>query len=292
MRITESMKYANVLENLSTTTTRLARANQVASSGVAVQDPSDDPTAWSLVQRLDARVSLGTSRSTTLRSAASDLDTAEGALASGTDLIVRAKEIAVAMSNGSVAPADRKSAAVEVDAIRNQLLALANTKGANGYLFGGNETTSPPFDTNANFVGDDGVRNLELSESKTARSNVSGARAFTVLGGRDLFADLAQLSQDLNANNVAGVTSALGTLDSDHQQIVAARIDAGTQSGVLSSAADMTDSLVVQLRASRSGAGDADVASAYSELTAAQQAYEAALAVTQRVLSVGSLASK
>ncbi len=289
MRVSETMKYATAVQNIDAASVRLNRANQVASTGANVTQPSDDPAAWSTMTELQSRATIMTARSTAAKASAGDLNIAESSLASASDLLVQAKGVALAMSNGTVDAGSRAAAAAQVDSIRDQLLSLANTKGASGYLFGGNQTQAPPFDSTGKFVGDDGVRSIEVSEGKTGRANTSGAKAFTALGGSDIFGDLAQLSADLKSNNVGGITTAITTMTSDNQQMINARLDAGSTAGALTSSAGMMDGVVTTLTEAASNAGSANLTTAYSELVAAQQAYQGALTVTQRLLALPSM---
>ena len=292
MRVTDTMKYASSIANLNSTSSALQRANQVASSGENIVDPSDNPPGWASMSELQSRMTILAARSTAVKSSAGDLDIAESSLSSASDLMVQAKSIALSMATGTVSASDRKNSAAQIDSIRSQLLTLANTKGASGYLFGGNQTLNEPFDSNGKFLGDNGTRTLQVSESKNVDRQRQRADAFTSSGGgRDIFSDLAQLSTDLSSNNLSGITSGIDTMDAGDKQLIDARVSAGSLAGTLSAAGSAMDSLVTSLTTSRGDIGDADMTTAYSNLVAAQQSYSAALTVSQRLLAMSSLAS-
>ncbi len=289
MRITEVMKIAGALATTSATTSRLQKASTIASSGLRINAPSDDASGFAQVSRIDAQLASVSARSTTAGRAADELDLAETTLAAGSDLAMRMREIAVAMANGAVDAQTRKDAANEVDGLRARLLGLANTKGATGYLFGGSKTQVEPFDVNANFVGDDDPRMVELSPNITLRSNASGAQAFTVQGGIDPFAALATFANALRTNNVAAVQQGIADADSIERQITRARVDAGSRAGELHSATDVMDSVTLSLQKARSSLADADVASAYSDLTTARGDYERAIEIARQLLQLGGM---
>src|SRR5205085_4086585 len=54
MRVTEGMKYSQVLSNLANITSQHAKAAQEASTGLRVSKPSDDPIAAAELARLSA----------------------------------------------------------------------------------------------------------------------------------------------------------------------------------------------------------------------------------------------
>lgn len=285
MRVTEAMRAAHAVEATQAQSARMMRASQEASSGLRVGAPSDDPTSWSEGQRLGSRVSLLAARSKTAGIASGDLQLAESVLASGSDLIVRARELAVQLSNGSIDAASRANAAQEIDSIRQQLMAIGNTKGAAGYIFAGNQTSTLPFDANGNYQGDQGSRQVEIADGKTVSASASGALAFTAAGGRDILADLAAFSVALKNNNVGQIQTAIDRMDQAQAQLVAARVRAGLDADRLRAASTVMTAASAQLTQSQSGAVDADAAATFSELAQARSAYERAIEVTKQILA-------
>src|SRR5262249_21020079 len=155
-----------------------------------VSAPSDDPAAYASITQRSAQMSVLQARSTAASRAAGDLDLAESTLDAASNIIVQVRQIAVEEANGTQDVTARANAAAQVTSLRQQLVALANTQGANGYLFGGTRTNAPPFDANGNFSGNGGLTHLEIADGVLAVSNASGANAFTAAGGRDVFGDL------------------------------------------------------------------------------------------------------
>jgi flagellar hook-associated protein 3 FlgL len=288
MRITDQMNLNSVLAGESRTTQRLAQLESEASSGVRVTQPSDDPVAFaSLVQR-DASISTITARSSAATSAAGDLDLAGSALDAATTLLQQARAIAVAQSNGTQTAAARAAGATQIDSIRQQMLALANTRGSTGYLFGGTATQTPPFDASGNFQGNTGVTHVQVADGVLAVSNASGAQAFTAAGGQDIFQGLQSLSDALNANDPNAITASIAGIDASHAQVVAAEVDAGEHSDRLHSASDAMSTALTQMQTARGTLADADIATTASNLQATQTSYQAALQVNKQILTIAS----
>jgi flagellar hook-associated protein 3 FlgL len=294
MRITDSILVGITARSAARNASQLATASSIAASGKRVSAPSDDPAAYGQVVRYSARLATLDARGRTATRAAGDMNLAEGTLDSAGDLLVRAREIAVEAANGLQGASDRANAGVEVVQIRQQLLALANTTGARGYLFGGTRTDVPPFDAAGRFAGNDNPVAIEVADGVTANAAPSSARAFTTagVGGRDLFADLQGLADALANNDVTGIGNAISHLDDGQRQVIAARTDAGLSAERLQSAADVTSSATVAVTTARANASEGDATQVLSDLVAARTAYERGVEVTRQVLGLPSLATR
>jgi len=289
MRITENIRLSYALDAQAKSSERVADLTKIASSGMKVCSPSDDPTAYAAIVNWDARAATLSSRSTVATRAAGDLDLAESALASAGDILTRAKEIALEGADGTSDATARANLATERASLRTQLVGLANTRGASGDLFAGTKSDTQPFDMAGAFYGDDNVRSLQVADGVTAVSNASGAKAFTAAGGRDVFGDLQSLVTALQHNDVSGIQNSLSQLDDGQRQLVVARTDAGLAAERFHSAADVTDTAITAVRTARASEAEADAPKAYSDLEAAKASYERGIAVTREILSLTGL---
>ena len=219
-----------------------------------------------------------------IRTVRGDVDLAESTLASATDVMNRAHEISLQGASGQLSAAERQDLALEVGHLREQLLGLANTKGSQGYLFGGTKTSTPPFDAAAAFVGDDLDRKVETGPGIVSTVSTSGAKAFTAAGGDDVFAVLKSLQTALNANDATAVQGTVNSLDSGARQILAARIDAGLKLAKLDTADTAHEQTNLALATQQSALIDVNPAEAYSRLAQTQQGVEQAVSVTKNML--------
>lgn len=285
MRVTQEIMMNVAIASEDTAASRVAQLTQQASSGLAVTQPSDDPAAYASIQEQNADIGVVTARASAAKVAAGDLNLAETTLDSAGNLIAQAQSIAVEASNGTEDAASRSDAAQQVGAIFTQMLALANTKGQSGYLFGGTANSAPPFDSAGNFQGNSDVTQVQIADGVSAVSNASGADAFTATGGTDVFAAIQNLQTALAGNNVAGISGSISTLQAANTQMISARVAAGTDAGRLTSAATTMATALTQMQASLANVQDADVPSVLTNLQASQTAYEAAIDVNKQVLS-------
>jgi flagellar hook-associated protein 3 FlgL len=286
MRITNTMQLNEALLNEGRVSNQMYQLTQEASSGMAVSAPADDPVAYASIVSSNEQISTLQARSTAATTAGGDLSLADGALSSASDVLVQAEQIATVQSNGTQTAADRATAATQVTQLVQQMIALGNTQGQSGYIFGGTKTGSPPFDASGNYSGNGDSTTLEIASGVTVTTNASGASAFTAAGGSNVIADLQALATALSGNDVATIQSSVGQINSDNSQVVAARVNAGVSAQQLQSATQVIGNAVIADQTSLASTQDADVATVYSQLSAVQTSYQAALSVTRQVLSM------
>lgn len=289
MRVTEKNRFSEATLHRTQAASHYQKKAQIAASGNRVQVASDDPYAFSVKLQADARIELLSARSAAAQKAEGDLALGESTLASATDLLQKAKELAVQGRNGSLDASARASLGAQVTSLRDSLLALANTKGPSGYLFGGTATQAPPFSPAGAFVGNDIAVDVALSDTLGVRGNGSGAQAFTAAGGTDVLAELTNLAAALTSNSVAGIDAGIAGVDAAHTQVVAARVSAGLAAERLRTGVEVMAVARESVMARRADAVEADPVSSYSDLIEAQAAYERSLAVTKQLLAVSSI---
>lgn len=146
MRLSSANTYEQAIANLQSRQQQLATSQQQLTSGKRVNYASDDPTAAARAERALAGIARTEANQRTLDASRNVMNIAETALGSATDLLQTARETLVAAGNGSYSDGERKSLAIKLRDIRNQLLAVANRPdGGGGYVFGGQGSSSPPF---------------------------------------------------------------------------------------------------------------------------------------------------
>lgn len=287
MRVTESMKFQSSLVAQTRAAERLDRASKQASTGLRVERPSDDPTAYAASLRNDARTARLTARMDGMAKGREDLALAEGMLASGADVMHSAHQLALSMAGADMGADDRAVVADQIAALREQLLGVANATGPDGYLFGGTRLDAAPFDTAGAFSGNDDAIAVEIADGVTVAGNASGARAFKgVGGGRDLFADLTALETALRANDGTAISAMLAPLEQGRAQVTTERSRAGLGMERLDSASEASGQARDALKRAKAGLVEADAPGAYSELVEAQGSYERALAVAKKILGM------
>jgi flagellar hook-associated protein 3 FlgL len=288
MRVTEQMRYDSVTNNLSQLSSRQAKAAQEAQTGMRINLPSDDPVAAAQLARLTASQSQVTARRSTINSVRGDAELAESSLQQASDLMANAKELAMQGGNGSLGANERATLAQQVKNIRDQLLGIANTRGAAGYLFAGSASESKPFADNGAFSGNDDAHVVDIGNSTPSAVNASGAKAFTAAGGRDVFADLDSLYNALSSNDETAIGASLDGIDRSRSQIVNAQAAVGITLNKLDASDSVQSALDLQNSKSMSDLGAADPAKSYSTLMQLNNALQQAISVGKSILDLAA----
>jgi flagellar hook-associated protein 3 FlgL len=291
MRVTDGMRYAMATQNLSALSSRQLTVAQQAQTGQRVNAPSDDPIAAAQLARLAAVQTQIAAHQSTINSVRGDAELSESSLQEASTLMARAKELATQGANGSLDASDRAIIATQVKDVLDQLVALGNTKGATGFIFGGSQTQSAPFSAAGAFSGNDDQHVVDIGNSSPTAVNSSGAQAFTAAGGRDVFADVTALYTALNTNDTAGITATLTNLDTSRAQVSNAEANAGTVINKLDASTSVLSSASLSSQQETQTLGAVDAATAYSNLTALNNALTRSTSVAQQLLSVESFKS-
>jgi flagellar hook-associated protein 3 FlgL len=290
MRVTEMMRYNSMTRVLTQLSSKQAKAAEQALTGSRIGAPSDDPMAAAQIVRLKSqrqemveyREGIGTARG--------DIDYAENTLGQASDLMLRAKELAMQGANSTLPDEGRASLAQEVNSLREEMVRLANTQGSRGYLFAGTNTTTLPWDANGNYAGNNESQMLEVGRGVTVAVSPSGPNAFNKPGGQNAFSVLNNLVTALQSNDLSGIQASLDSIDDTHTQMVAERSRVGLTLDRLTSSDSALEFAQGGLDKQTNELGSADPFEAYSASTTFAQALERAVAVSQQILNLGSLA--
>ena len=161
---------------------RLQKTQEALATGKKINEASDDPVASAQITAVRAELSRLEVMQKNVNTAYDELAMTEASLSSAEDLISRAREISVQGANSVLGPEDRAILATEIDAIRDQLFKLANTRSPMGdYIFAGHATNRPAFVDNLGnyeFQGDEGQRNLNIASGVTVSVRTAGNQVF------------------------------------------------------------------------------------------------------------------
>lgn len=287
MRVTEGMKYAQVLRNLGSITSQQAEASREAASGVRVGKPSDDPIAAAEIARLRASSSQTSAHLSTINTVRGDAELTESTLSSATDIFVRLKELSVQAASDNLNAEDRKTLAVEVRGLKEALVQLGNTRGNRGYLFAGSQVDSPAFDASGAFQGDDVEQLVAIGNSTPTVVSTSGAQAFVITGGRDVFADVDAFATALDTNDVTALRASVDDLGASHAQLVTAQARSGLVLSKLDASQSVLGALDTEQQKAAQTAGAADPYESYTRFTSLGQSLERAIAVSKQMLDLG-----
>lgn len=93
MRVTDNMRFTAAVANQQRVSEHLYAVTKKASTGQAVDAPSDDPVAYAAIGSRDAAISRMQMHLSAAQQARSDAESAESTLSQVTTLLSRVKEI-------------------------------------------------------------------------------------------------------------------------------------------------------------------------------------------------------
>ena len=145
-RLGTANTYDNALRNLQTRQTALANLQENLTSGKRVVVASDDPTGAAQAERSLTRIARIASDQRALEAQRNSITAAESALGDVTDALQGFRELVVSAGNATFTPAERRSVALQLTGLRDQVFALSNRKDSNGLpLFGALGSALTPF---------------------------------------------------------------------------------------------------------------------------------------------------
>lgn len=140
--------------------------------------PSENPVANINYLQISGRMSDNKQFLSNITYAKTQLDYTEKAIEELTDIMVKAKEMAIAQSSDFYNENVKKNVSREVMQLKNQALAIANRRLGNKYIFAGFKTSTRPFDDDGAYRGDIGRVSLEVSKDFFIPTNLNGIEVF------------------------------------------------------------------------------------------------------------------
>ena len=275
MRVTAGMSQRHVLTDLRRVQERLATAQSQVSGGKRIEKPSDDPLGAERAMRLNDQLDSTTAYRSAVDESRSWLDATDTGLGSLSDIVQRVRELTLQAANGSTTAAGRQSIKLEVDQLTEQAKTTLNSAFDGRHLFSGTATGTAPYSaaTGDAYQGDTGAVVRQIGPGVSVQVNVTGD---DVLSG--LLPTLRTLSAHLASNDVASLgTTDLKALDAAADTLTAKHSQVGAITNRVDAAGQRLDDVYDVTNAFLSKTQDADLPQALTDLSAQQNALQAAL---------------
>ena len=278
---------------------RLARTQEELASGKRILNPSDDPVASAQIHNIKNHVEA-TLVNLVRRHASNHREVALSKVSNIENLLMRARELAVRGASDSLSTQDRDIIATEIDGLREQLIAAANSQSTNGdYIYGGFAVASAPYTdagVNATYTGDAGAKSVNIAPGLTVETRVVGSELLgqgsATSGMLNAFEALSVLSAGLRGNATEAHTSlthdgtavtqdgainiAMNALDSNLENVQSVRTDLGVRMNRVDEQQSLNENFNVRLQDTLSGLEDLDYTKAITEMNLQMVALEAA----------------
>lgn len=262
----------------------LAGLQEQATTGLRVNRPSDDPTAFERARYFEAESARIDGHLKTVSAGRLWVDETGAALADLADYAATAHTIAVQGRNDTMNLEEREALAKRVDSLLAQSVDRLNAQVDGEYLFAGNRTAQKPFaadgapatadGTLADFAG---ARLRRIGPNVDLAVNVSGERAQTLPGGGLATDAFRTLATALRANDGAAVTAALDGITAARDHFIELGSESGEASSRLTEAEAQLSGANLRAQARRSELEDVDMFEVAAGLQKTQGHLEAAL---------------
>ena len=183
MRLSTSMLFERGMTGVQRQLSEQVALQEKIASGKRLLKPSDDPVAAAAAINIEQAKGINKQYSTNSANAEAALVLEEAALGDATRVLQDIKTLTVKAGNASLQNADRASLAIEMQALYDQLMGVANrTDGKGTYLFSGYQGATQPFIESApgvvTYAGDEGQRLVQIGAQRRIAVGDSGADVF------------------------------------------------------------------------------------------------------------------
>ncbi|MCC6653385.1 MAG: flagellar hook-associated protein FlgL [Candidatus Eisenbacteria bacterium] len=279
MRISTQQMQRNLTSGLRGRMAAIARAAAEASTGRRIRTLSDDPVDAAQIMRMESQARDIDQFRRNGTFATTKLATEDIALTTVRDVLQRAKTLAAATTSADVGDPGRLSTLASVRQLREEVIALGNTRVGNEYIFGGDRSNVAPFQADGTYVGDGNTRQLAINDGVSVSLNHSGQPLFT-----DSIAGLDNLIQQLQTGTPDQVSAAITDLEDATQQVMRMQSETGARMrDILDTGAALAKQNAALLDR-RDALRDVDPAESIIKAQTEQAALERAYAVVSRVL--------
>jgi flagellar hook-associated protein 3 FlgL len=285
-RITTQMTTARVLANINNVQDQLATTQQQLSTGLRINQPSDDPYGASLAIQLKNDLQGLTTYSNNVTDGTAWASAADTSLSNVMNMLQRAQELTVQASNGVESATDLSATADEIDQLADAMKQEANTQYNGQYIFSGTATNTQPYSsaTGDVFQGNTAAITRQIGPGSSLQVNVdvsgllgSGASA----NDGKLLNTLRTIAADMRSGNGAGVAdlsaNQLSNLQNSLNSLVQLQANAGAAQNRLTLAGDRIQGLQNSDTAALSNDEDVNMAQAVTTFSSEQAAFTAAL---------------
>ena len=293
MRVDPNL-YSNVSAAIQQSEQSLQTAMDQLSSGKRVSLPSDDPLAFATdVQSLATSASVDRYTKNS-EAVISQSQMADAALSSVVTSLTKALSLGTEGGDGTLTNSQRDALAQQVQGLLSDVVSQANLTSNGKAIFAGTATGTAPFvadPTTANaytYVGNNTTNQSQYGPGMTITTNVPGDSIFTSSGG-DVLGSLQSMITALQSGSASDIADATMAVSSAISHVGQIRVVYGNTVTQLTAENDYLSQETISLTAQQQSLVAIDTAKAATNLTQAQTAESAVLAMAAKILPTSLL---
>lgn len=293
MRV-DSNQSAALLADMQNSQNALSTAVGQLASGKRVATPSDDPAAFAANVRSLAASAAVDRYTSNAESVVSRAQMTDSTLSSVVSSLTQAVSIGTQGASSSLTTANHAALVTEAQGLLANVLALANLSYQGRSLFSGTATPAAAFTTDSSsgsgytYNGNSGVNQTAIGDGLNVATNIPGDQIFLSPVG-SVLGSLNSLITALGSGSSADVATATSAVSTAIAHIGQQRVVYANVSNQALAQESYLSQETLSLTSQQSASTGIDFATAATNLTQAQTAHSAILAVAAKVLPVSLL---
>ncbi|MEK6309970.1 MAG: flagellar hook-associated protein FlgL [Curtobacterium sp.] len=281
-RVTTQMSMAAASARLQAGAAKVAQLTDQATTLKNISRPSDDPVGTGTSMQVRKEQAANAQYARNADDAVGWLATTDSTLTSVYSVLTNVRDLTVRAANsGTMSDTDRDAFITEFRALKSDLEARANTTYGTRNVFAGSSTASAAYDAAGGWAASGTPVSRRVGDAESVRVDTPGATVFGS-GATSVFSVIDSIVSDLQ--NAVNVNPRLNEVDGAIDTVRSAQADVGVRHAAALTAQDTLKTASVALEGRRSDVEDKDLAKAVLDLQVQQTNYQAALAVTAKVL--------
>ncbi|KRL05480.1 flagellar hook associated protein [Liquorilactobacillus oeni DSM 19972] len=292
------MTYSDFLQNLTANSSKVQKSMDQLSSFKEVSKSSDNPLLASKIMNLNTSIAQNSMYSNTISDSVSWSRVQDSALSNVSDSLSRIRTLIQSSANASSGTDEVQANKDEIQQSILEMVDTLNTNFDGRYVFGGENTTTVPFEVEKGTNGDITGIKYNGTAQDLPREISNGVSVNLVANGQQLLNETGTSTQPQNlgtyfnslisALNNDDKTALSGDLlqgiDNYNDNFVAVRSQVGALENRLTAAQSRNDTEKANLTEELSNKQDVDVAQKYMEYQNQMTAYQATLAMGTKIM--------
>lgn len=272
MQVSTARFYDRAAQTMGRLQARADEMQERISTGKRLSAPSDDAVAFRKLRGLARANADGEAYGANLKVAGAVLAQADSVLTGVADRLQQASELAVRAANGTMNAVDRRVVGIEMEAILQSLVQLANATDPRGEpLFGGADGGAGAVERpdGSYALASTAPSGVPVGEGETMRTSEPASRVFgfTGAGGpTDALAAVQALVAALAGNDVSAISAGVEELKLAGDQAAAMQASLGARGARIDLAQAQLERAATDREAARSALEDADIVATATEL--------------------------
>jgi len=292
------------LAGLTSNQQQMQKTEAQLSSGIRVQQPSDDPAAIEEILTIQNQIGQNQQVQTNLGTVGAQLSSADSALQTAVQAVESAISLGAQGANSTATADERSDLAQQVSGLLQTLVDVSSTQVNGDYIFSGDLAAQPSYQVDPSQP--DGVQQL-IPTTSTVQVVDSTGTAIPVREGAqqifdarnpdgsaaagNVFVAVNSLLTALRNNDQAGVASSVDLLNSADTYLNQQLASCGATENRVTAATDLAQKFQTQEQGDLSQVRDADIPTLAANLTQEQIQQQASMSVESTLLQSRNLFS-